>query len=254
MTNAIDELRRRVASSNPATIAEAEAAENEASAESRKAKAIARKMSEWDSQYGARKPMKVFEADVVSGDIEERTGIRQSGEEWSAQSLVFTLANVKCLEGASATTIEYRMPGAGKSTFSKHSEAAITVRESGGDLTDIVALIGRRWRFEGDWAPTFVKNGFWEGTYFYRVKALTATAAVAPDPANVAALAARLVNENTDIIPNAILAKMREEPAIKGDLPLQSLVTNGKFTAYAEAEGLLASAEGVFYDPTANSA
>ena len=249
MTNAIDELKRRVgASTNPKAIEEAEAQKDAQSAEFFKDKARERELSRWTER--SRKPMRVFEADVTEGDIIDRSGVRQDGSEYEARALQFTLANVKCTDGSPVTTIEFRMPEPGKD-WSKHSEAAITVRESGGQLARIEELLGGRWRFEGDWMPTFLKNRFWEGTYYYRVTSLV-KAQAKPDAANVAVVAASLYGQPVTAADAGPLLKWLTTSGIK-DGPLQKLVVDGKFVAYAEAEGLLASAEGVFYDPTANS-
>ncbi len=151
-----------------------------------------------------------------------------------------------------------------RSTQREWSEQMLTneaLQEASGDKNLIVVNlpVGTVLSAELDFVPTGTtkvgKNGksYPQRTWYYRITSVRTTPAPAaqPDPANVAALAVALVGESADISAGDTLKKM-QTLGIK-DAALQSLVVSGKFVAHAESQSLLASAEGVLYDPTANS-
>ena len=139
-----------------------------------------------------------------------------------------------------------------------------SIQAATGDTNAIIDLpVGTTISAELDFVPTGKNEVGKDGKeypgrkWYYRVTSVrkggTAAPTAKPDAANVAALAAALVGSSDVLQPRDIIVIMNGL-GIRGDAPLQKMVVEGKFVAHAEAEGLLASAEGVFYDPTANSA
>ena len=252
MTNAIDELRRRAALGTPEAAAASEA---EGRAQNR-VKNGAAPWIHYTKLTGTLKAIeqgRVMEFGTFGNFI--FTGVTDVEENPKYNADRDTLAD---------GVIEVKFPDPGKG-ISRQWEPTVLMVESARALdpavADVFSLVGRNLTIEltvefitnHDGSPYLDKKGYQSETWYYKVTNLAAAKGEAKaDPANVAALAATLYGTMTPAAAPALLKAMTDA-GIK-DAALQKLVVSNGFAAYAEAEGLLASAEGVFYDPTANSA
>jgi hypothetical protein len=255
--NAAD-IRERLKGTNPETVATQEA---------NSAQDIARdqNMKRWyDEKFGARKSMKGFEGTLVDIHQETRKGQYERGEragqEWSQDVAVCVWEDVNCLDGDPASTTEFRLPEAGKN-FSRHSEAAITVRyaqEQNPDagIGDYFDLVGKRLRMDGDWEPTFLGDPnargqrYWNGTYFYRPTILSEAAkqSAEPNPENVKKLCGWIAGKEKSEVTNAALARAAISLKIQSDSALMNMLGDNvdTFLAYAAAFGLVVGEDGKF--------
>lgn len=245
-------LRERAAGSNPKAVEEAEKKRRLEQAEAQKAGARDRELAKWFDTYGAKKPMKVFEATVCAEEeVTEDTefGTRTSdGTDYSTDYAIFGLKDVECFEGSEADSIRFRLPEDGKD-WSQYAEGSVMVRES--NLTDIFSLCGARWRFEGDWMPSFTnKNGFWQGTYFYRVTQIGAAAVPVKKEvaaADIEALALSLVGKEPAAVKKMDLLKWvsQNEKSMEDAVALNGFLTDSKtnFVEYVSSQGLIAVGE-----------
>lgn len=247
-----EEIRERLKGTSTAAVEAAENRRNQERAESTKELARTRQMSRWyDERFGAKKPMKSFDATVVDVTGEQRTGVYQGGEkagqEYTMYRGIIVLDDVTCYDGEETSAIEFAMPEPGKD-FSKFSEAAITVRIN--ELPDIFALVGNRWHFEGNWEPTFLDSkGFWAGTYYFDLTKIGAVEqkAAEPDSENVDKLINFMADEDQKTGPAETAWLTRGLVSLKlKDSALQSLVTSGKFPQWASTRGLLGVENGKY--------
>jgi hypothetical protein len=251
-----EDIRERLKGTNPETVATQEA-------QGAQEKAREQNLDRWyDERFGARKPMKGFEGTLVDIHAEVRKGFYERGEragqEWSQDVAVCVWEDVNCLDGDPASTTEFRLPDAGKN-FSRHSEAAITVRYAqeqnpDAEIKDYFDLVGKRLRMDGDWEPTFLGEPnargqrFWNGTYFYRPTILESVSASAaePSPENVKKLAEWCAGKEPSEVTNAALARAAIGAKVQSDSALMSLIGDGadKFLAYAAQFGLVVGEDG----------
>ncbi|TXH56952.1 MAG: hypothetical protein E6Q97_05350 [Desulfurellales bacterium] len=246
-------VRARLMGTSPAAVEAAENRKQQERAEDYKEKARQRELPRWfDERFGARKPMKSFDATVVDITAEERTGTYQGGEragqEYTMYRGIIVLDDVTCYEGEETSTIEFAMPEPGKD-FSRFSEAAIMVRKN--ELPDIFGLVGSRWHFEGNWEPTFTDaKGFWKGTYYFDVTKIETAAKPAADPKPESAtklvefMAGNDQKFGSEL--TAWLTRALVSQKLTADTALQSLVTSGKFPVWASTHGLLAVEDGKY--------
>ena len=252
MTNAMDELRRRIEGATPQA---AEQAENE----DRKGYRVENFAAPW------------FRYLKFTGTLRRiEQGRSESFGDFANfvfDNLADTTENPKY--NASKDTlpdgvVEYKLPNPDK-RIQRAWEPAILATESAQAIEPGVGsmwdLVGRRLTMaldiefivDRDGNPIKDNKGYDRETWYYKVVRIEAAKGEAkPDPANVAVMAASLYGLEDEAGKAPALLKWLTTSGIK-DSPLQKLVMSGGFVAHCEAEGLLASAEGVFYDPTGNS-
>lgn len=253
-----EEIRERLKGTSTAAVEAAETRRNQERAESTKELARTRQMTRWyDERFGAKKPMKSFDATVVDITSELREGVYQggakAGESYSFQRGIIVLDDVTCYEGDDSATVEFSLPEQGKD-FSKFSEAATMVRktiEGGATLDNLFDIVGNRWHFEGDWEPTFTDaKGFWNGVYYYKLSKIETVAkpAADPKPESVEKLINFMVgnDQKTGTDETAWLTRALVSQKLTADTALQSLVTSGKFPEWASTHGLLAVEDGKY--------
>ena len=252
MTNALDELRRRAALGTPEAAAASEA-------EGRAAGRL-KNVAPWFRYLKISGTLKSIEQGRITdfatfanfvltntGDIEENPGYNAARDELPDH------------------VIEVKFPNPDKGIQRQWEPTVLMVESARAidpNVGDVFSLVGRRVSLaltvefieNRDGTPALDNKGYQRETWYYKVTSLGSGSApaAAPDAANVAALASRLVGESADIKTPFVLKAMQADPAIK-DAALQKLVVDGKFVAHAQAENLLAEAEGVLYDPTANT-